>query len=223
MGLNIIFEDEYIIVLHKEPFVAVQTAKIGEKDLVSELKKYLGKDAFLGIVHRLDQPVEGVVVFAKTKQAASFLSAQISENSIKRDNQYKEKLMHKLYHADVYGHMPSEEGYLEDYLLKDGRNNASKVVASKNIKDAKLAVLHYRVIERCDEQERLEIELFTGRHHQIRVQLANANCPILGDVKYGTDASKLYSKEQGIRNTSLVAYSLSLIHPSTGKRMEFHL
>lgn len=199
----IIYEDEHIIVCQKEAGVAVQTARMSQMDMESALKNYLavrdsGKIPYLAVIHRLDQPVRGVLVFGKTPFAAKELSKQVTNHTIG-----------KYYLAEVDGIIPSEEGTLKDYLLKEGKTNTSRVV-SEETKGAKQAVLHYK---KRDEHT-LEIELVTGRHHQIRVQCAHAGMPLKGDVKYNPSADR--NDQLG-----LCAYHLVFKHPKTGKKMEF--
>ncbi len=199
----ILYEDQHIIVCRKEAGIAVQSAKMSQMDMESALKNYLavkdsGKPPYLAVIHRLDQPVRGVLVFAKTPFAAKELSRQVTDHTIG-----------KYYLAEVEGTIPVEAGTLEDYLLKDGRTNTSKVVDSKT-SGAKKATLHYK---KRDEQT-IEIELVTGRHHQIRVQCAHAGMPLKGDGKYNPDA-------QRGQQLGLCAYRLVFKHPKTGKVMEF--
>lgn len=233
-GLSkIIYEDEQVLVYHKPAGLATQSAKVGQPDVVSELKKYLarkGTDSYLGVVHRLDQPVEGLLVFAKTKAAAAHLTKQLEAGSL-----------NKQYYATVCGKPEAEAGELVDYLLKEG--NLAKVV-SQGTPQAKKAVSQYRVLE-CTETKtkgatgseasdietqapgnyisRLDIHIDTGRFHQIRAQLAHAGWPILGDSKYGTPKSQEISRRQGIRNVALFAYKLEFIHPKTGKKCEYNI
>lgn len=223
MQKNIVFEDDHIIVAYKPAGIATQTARVGQRDMVSELKNYLsgkseykGKgEPYLGLVHRLDQPVAGVLVFAKTKQAAASLSRQITDGTF-----------HKYYYAVIYGRPVQEKGRLEDYLYKDGRTNMS-IVVKKDFPEAKRAVLDYKlvktlmVLEAFQEASLMEIELFTGRHHQIRVQMANAGMVLLGDSKYGAEEDKQFSREIGCRNVALYAYKLQFKHPKTGKEVNF--
>ncbi len=224
MQKNIVFEDAHIIVAYKPAGIATQTARLGQQDMVSELKNYLarkpenkGKGApYLGLVHRLDQPVAGILVFAKTKQAAACLSKQIADGSF-----------HKYYDALVFGRPLKEQDTREDYLYKDTKTNMSLVV-KKDFPDAKEARLHYQlketlmVVEEDQEASLVEIELFTGRHHQIRVQMAHAGMPLLGDSKYGTEESKEFSRNIGCRNVALCACRLEFTHPKTGKTMHFN-
>ena len=219
---NIIDEDRDIIVIHKMPGVAVETKKIGEIDLVSALRNYVhAKDGntYIGIVHRLDQPVEGLMVVAKNPKAAAFLSSQVSGANGR---------MEKIYHARVYGQIAEEEGQLTDWLVKDGRTNLQSVVdeafaKSDKGKASKKAVLDYRVIERQEYSELLEIKLGTGRHHQIRVQLANAGVPILGDTKYGSSESIDYSRQQGIKQLALKSVRLGFVHPGNDKYVKYSI
>lgn len=221
MEKNIVFEDEHIIVIYKPAGIATQTARLGQQDMVSELKNYLsgkpeykGKgEPYLGLVHRLDQPVAGILVFAKTREAASSLSRQITNGTF-----------HKYYYSVIFGKPQKDKGRLEDYLYKDGRANLSLVV-KKEFPEAKKAVLDYKLVrtlmalEVRQEVSLLEIELFTGRHHQIRVQMANAGMPLLGDNKYGTESSRQFSRETGCRNVALYACKLEFKHPYTGKNV----
>ena len=220
----ILFEDKDIIVCRKPAGVAVQNARIGAMDLESCLKNYLavktgGRSVpYLAVVHRLDQPVEGVLVFGKTPKAAKELSAQISAGK-----------MEKIYLAVTYEQPKTEENteksscmILEDYLKKDGKTNTSSVV-SANTPGAKVARLSYEILDSAEDKISgrkkwlLKIHLDTGRHHQIRVQMAHAGLPLAGDRKYGTGNSA------GAGNVSLAlcAASLTFFHPVTGKRMKF--
>ena len=161
---EIIYEDEAIIVCRKEAGVAVQTARAGQADVVSLLKNYRAKkkeEPYIGLIHRLDQPVEGVMVFAKTPQATAKLSAQVSSRS-----------MEKEYLAVTTGVPEPQKGELRDWLLRDGKTNTSAVVA-RGTSQAKEAVLDYEVEQVLEDgqQALVHIWLHTGRHHQIRVQL----------------------------------------------------
>lgn len=205
---KILYEDDAIIVCRKEAGIPVQTAKMGLQDMVSLLKNYRvqkKEEPYIGLVHRLDQPVEGVMLFAKTKQAASALAKQVSGRSVD-----------KCYYAVVWGKMSAASGELSDYLLKDGKSNRSEVVPEQTA-GAKKAELSYRVLKEKEEKSLLDVCLKTGRHHQIRVQLSHAGCPIYGDSKYGTKG------ENGYLPLALCSYKLGFIHPTTGKRMEFEI
>ena len=217
MGLNIIFEDEHVLVVKKDAGIPVQAGKMRIMDLQGLVKNELYRrnpkagEPYLGIVHRLDQPVEGVMVFAKTPLAAGSLSDQVTDGRMK-----------KHYLALVCGKPSAEEGILVDYLLKDGRTNTSSVV-EKGVKDAKRAELRYRVLEMREEEGEVltlvEVELLTGRHHQIRVQMANAGLPLYGDTKYNPK----FQETCGYVQTALCAYKLSFVHPKTKKVMEFSI
>lgn len=249
MQTRIIYEDTHIMVCYKPAGLATQTAQVGRPDMVSELKRYLtarqgtvrgevpmqgagadhsvsgksvtGKQSkagvpYLGIIHRLDQPVEGLLVFAKTKEAAAKLTAQLSEGSL-----------NKQYYAAVCGKPAQEAGELVDYLLKE-KDMAR--VSENGAADgaAKRAVLQYQVItsvmtEMSDYISLLDIQIDTGRFHQIRVQMSHAGLPLLGDRKYGSVQSGELSRRLGICSVALYAYGVELVHPMTGKRLEFHI
>lgn len=215
MDKMIVYEDNVLLIIHKPAGIATQTSRLGQADVVSELKNYRknkGEDAYIGVVHRLDQPVEGLLVFAKNPSAAENLSRQLQGRTLKKG-----------YLALVQGE-PEENtgGKLTDFLLKDSRTNLSAVV-NEGVRGAKKAVLGWRCVKTYQGRDcsMVEVELFTGRHHQIRAQLANAGMPLLGDMKYGTDASKALSKELGVTNTALLAHKLELFHPKTGKYLKY--
>lgn len=215
---EIIYEDKDIIVCHKPAGVPTQSSRIGTKDMVSILKNHLikntakktsSREPYLAVIHRLDQPVEGLLVFAKTPAAAKELSRQLTTSGFG-----------KYYRAQALGIFEHSEGTLEDYLVKDGRANASRV-CEENVPDAKYARLHYKVIHTDtlpsgEPFSQLEIHLDTGRHHQIRVQFAHAGHPLIGDRKYGTAACSS-------RQLMLCACRLEFTHPTTGEKMVFHL
>ncbi len=213
--IEIVHEDDAVIVCHKYSGIAVQTAAPGQADMVSELKKHLakqgGSNPYLAVIHRLDQPVEGLLVFAKTEAAAAVLSKQVQDHAFTKE-----------YTALVYGKMPQQQDELTDHLVKDARSNTSRVVSEKD-KNGKRSVLHYEVIEETEKTQTLRILLKTGRHHQIRVQLSHAGCPILGDTRYGTEEAKRYALEQGVRKLCLCASRLEFTHPVTGKRMAYSI
>lgn len=213
MGLNTLYEDDELLVIKKDAGTPVQAGKMRIMDLEGIIKRELymrnpkGGEPYLGIVHRLDQPVEGVMVFAKNQKAAAALSKQVTDGTMK-----------KHYLALVCGKPSEKEGTLVDYIQKDGRSNTSKVVP-KGTKDAKRSELNYKVLKENEETALLEIELLTGRHHQIRVQMANAGWPLYGDTKY----NPAFAETTGYVQTALCAYKLSFVHPRTGKRMEFSI
>ncbi|MDE7479272.1 MAG: RluA family pseudouridine synthase [Lachnospiraceae bacterium] len=214
MDKMIVYEDNVLLIVHKPVGIATETAKIGQADLVSELKNYRkkkGEGVYIGVVHRLDQPVEGLLVFAKNAQTARKLSDELQKGNLT-----------KKYAALTAGVPQLQEGELTDFLLKDGRTNLSMVVP-EGTKGAKEAALHWKLLKHNDFVSLLEIELYTGRHHQIRTQMANAGFPLLGDFKYGSASSKDLSKELSVNSVALLAHEIQLIHPVTGKKMEFLL
>lgn len=206
--MRIIYEDAQLLVCHKPAGLATQTGRLGEKDAVSELKNYL-QGTYLGLVHRLDQPVEGLLVFAKTPETAKELSRQISSHE-----------MQKIYMALVCGEPAKNSTVLVDYLMKDSKTNTSKI-ADKGHKDAKRAELTYHILKQGVGLALIQIELNTGRHHQIRVQMSNAGYPLLGDFKYGSGISAEMSRALGIRQPALCACELSFLHPATKEGMRF--
>ena len=204
---DIIYEDMHILVCRKPAGLAVQNASFGRKDLESMLKTYLfekeGKaNPYLGIIHRLDQPVQGLVVFAKNPKSAAALSAQVQDGRMK-----------KYYRAVTCGIPKTKEERLVNYLKKNSRTNLSECVSEK-VQGAKKAELYYHVLEEKDNYALLEVELFTGRHHQIRVQMAKNQTPLYGDQKYNKNAQK---GEQ----IALCASRLEFYHPATGKKMQY--
>lgn len=215
MNLKILFEDTHVIVCYKPAGVPTQTSKIGSQDMVSILKNYLyknqkeKKEPYVAVIHRLDQPVEGILVFGKTPFAAKELSAQMQGAGFG-----------KYYQAVVCGKFEEKSGKLEHYMVKDGRVNLSKV-CDPSIKDAKRAVLFYEVeeegLEDGEERSLVNIKLETGRHHQIRVQMAAAGCPIWGDAKYNEKQSN------GRRKIALCASHLEFLHPKTKEKMIFEI
>lgn len=207
--INIIYEDKDILVCKKPAGLPTQTAKITAPDLVSELKKYLAekKESYLAVIHRLDQPVEGLLVFAKNKEAAKILSEQLKQNE-----------MNKVYYAVAVNQPPVQEGMLEDYMIKDG--SRAKIVTA-DTPGAKRAVLHYRLVAMEKGRSLYEVRLETGRFHQIRAQMAHAGMPLLGDKKYADAAIQVYSEVHGIKNVALCAFKLKLIHPKSREEMLF--
>lgn len=207
----ILYEDKEVLVCHKPVGMAVQNARVGAMDMESALKNYLagkqpGKVPYLGIIHRLDQPVEGVVVFAKSNRAAGELSRQISSGE-----------MGKIYLAVTCERPVNHSGQLEDYLKKDGRTNTSCITSEKET-GGKKARLEYELLEEASYGEKykylLRIKLETGRHHQIRVQMAHAGMPLLGDRKYNL-------QDKGEVSLGLCSSCLTFSHPGTKKKMTF--
>ena len=203
------YEDKDLLVVYKPAGLATQSARVTSPDLVSAMARHL-KGAPVYVVHRLDQPVEGLLVLAKTKQAAAALNKQLQAGTL-----------NKQYYALVHQaeELP-EEGTLVDYLWKNPQTQKAEIVLQASGK-GKQAKLHYRVLTRKDDTALLDVRIETGRFHQIRAQLAHAGFPILGDQKYGTQASMEYTTQLGIKNVSLFAYALTFTHPKTGKQMEF--
>lgn len=208
-NLNVIYEDNHIIVVEKPVNIPSQGDKTKDKDMLSIIKEYLKEkynkpgDVYLGLIHRLDRPVGGVMVFAKTSKAAARLSEQVRLKEFK-----------KTYLVIVDGKMEKESDTLEDYLLKNEKNNMSKVV-KEGTKNSKLAKLDYEVLTYNEEINLsvLKINLHTGRHHQIRVQLSSRNHSIYGDQKYG-------GRGHG-KQIALWAYKLCIDHPVKREKMEF--
>lgn len=206
------YEDEHIIIAYKPAGLATQTARVGQPDMVSELKNHL-KGGYVGVVHRLDQPVEGLLVFAKTKPAAAALSGQLEKG-----------VLNKHYCAVVCGKPECEQGELVDYLRKTSDNRTEIVdVDQAEAADAKPARLQFEVLAQSEQADisLLGIHIDTGRFHQIRAQMAHAGHPLLGDIKYGTDLSSQISRKYGVRNVALCACELECVHPVTGELIHF--
>lgn len=220
---EIIFEDKDIIVCHKPAGMATQTKRLGQQDMESFLKNYRAskkEQPYIGVVHRLDQPVEGVMVFAKNPKAAAALSKQVQQRII---GKHYYAVCTKTVHTQLQPQEQTEElslgntGTLTDYILTDKKNNISKVVspedANKN-PQAKRAVLDYEVIKQEQDKTVFDITLHTGRQHQIRLQLSNMGYSIIGDKKYG-----------GIANDKLMlcSYRIEFDHPINGTKMDFKI
>ena len=208
-NLKVLYEDNHIIVVEKIPNIPSQADKTNDLDMLTIVKQYIKDkyhkpgEVYLGLIHRLDRPVGGVMVFARTSKAASRLSEEV-----------RNKVFKKQYLAIVDGKFEQNKGEFEDYLLKNERNNISKVVKA-GTKNAKLAKLDYEVLKYVEEinLSLVKINLHTGRHHQIRVQFASRNHSLCGDQKYGT-------RGRG-KQISLWAYKLSIVHPVTKEEMTF--
>ena len=209
MNLNIIYEDNHIIVVEKIPNILSQDDETGDISMMKLVKDYLKEkynkpgNVYLGLVHRLDRPVGGVIIFAKTSKAASRLSDEV-----------RKKVFKKEYLTIVDGKFENDKGTLENYLYKDKKTNISYVF-SKDKKQAKIAKLDYEALkyDRKKDLSILKINLHTGRHHQIRVQLSNINHSIYGDQKYG--------KRGKNKQIALWAYKLTIIHPTKKEKMVF--
>ena len=180
---QILFEDNHLIVINKLPGQLVQPDTTGDDSLEEQVKLYIKYrynkpgDAFLGVAHRIDRPVSGAVVFAKTSKALVRLNEMLKQHQLK-----------KTYWAIVKNQPPQQSALLSQYILRNSKQNKSQVY-NMPVKDALLAELTYKLIGSSERYYLLEIDLMTGRHHQIRAQLASINCPIQGDIKYGSQRS----------------------------------
>ena len=206
--LNVLYEDNHIILVEKKPNVLSQGDITGDLDLLTTVKCYIKEkynkpgNVYIGLVHRLDRPVGGIMVFARTSKAAKRLNEQIKNHEF-----------NKTYVAIIDGVLKKDKGELIDYLYKDEKTGTSKVV-NKTYLGAKLSKLNYEVVGYFSNKTIVKINLITGRHHQIRLQFKNIGYPLYGDQLYGNK-----TKEQ-IR---LFAYKLSFNHPITNERLEFKL
>jgi len=207
LPLEILFEDNHIICVNKKCGEIVQHDLSGDPALEERVKEYIKEkynkpgSVFLGVVHRLDRPVSGVVMFARTSKAL----ARINE-------MFKEKTVKKTYWAIVKNKPVNESGSLEQYLFRNSKQNKS-YLHSHQVPGSKLAILHYRIIFSSNSYFLLEIDLETGRHHQIRAQLSAIGSPIRGDLKYGFDR---YNPDGGI---NLHARSIEFFHPVSKERI----
>lgn len=214
---EIIFEDKDILVCRKPAGIATQTKRLGQQDMESILKNYRakkGEPPYIGIVHRLDQPVEGLMVFAKNQQAAAHLSKQVQD-----------RVIGKYYYALSVQEMDPyhTEGVLEDYLVTDKKTNFTQALDVETLKkegkqipqNAKYAKLEWKRIKTSAHNSLFDIKLHTGRQHQIRVQMANAGCPLVGDSKYGDGADK--------EQLALCSYKLEFEHPTKKSPMQFEI
>lgn len=202
-NLNILYEDNHLIVVVKPYNVLSQSDNTKDIDMLTIIKNYIKEkynkpgNVYLGLVHRLDRPTGGIMVFAKTSKAASRLSKQI------KDNKFTKK-----YLAVVHGILEKKENILVNYLKKDENNNS----LITNEKEGKYAKLHYKVLKENKDYSVLDILLETGRHHQIRVQLKNIGHPLYGDQRYGINDKK---------QLGLFAYHLEFYHPVTKEKLIF--
>ncbi len=209
MSLEIIYEDNHLIVVNKKPSEIVQGDKTGDETLPDKIKVYLKEkykkpgNVFCGVVHRLDRPTSGTVIFARTSKALERLNKQ-----------FHDKETTKIYWAIVERKPPLTQGTLVHFLKKNEKQNKSFAFDTEQ-PNSKRAILHYKLRAASDRYFLLEIELETGRHHQIRCQLSSIGCPIKGDLKYG---AKRPNKDGSI---ALHAYSLKLSHPTTKQEMVF--
>ena len=206
MTPEILYEDDAVIVCYKPAGMPTQSPTVTQMDMVSYLRNYRmtkGEEYYIGVIQRLDQPVEGVLAFAKTQEAAANLSLQVQRHTVE-----------KRYYAIITRGIIPNEDTLVDYLVKDGRSNKAKVVTEKDPRGKK-AILHYHVVDTIDDKKLIDIQLETGRHHQIRAQLASRTAPIFGDTKYGGVATG--------RPLCLCSYRLLFTHPLTGEKMEYQI
>ncbi len=206
--LKILYEDNHLVIVNKACGDIVQGDKTGDRTLADDVKAYLKKkyhkpgDVFLGITHRLDRPTSGIVIFARTSKALSRINQLFRENKIQ-----------KTYLAVTDNPPPKLNETLTHFLIRNRKQNKSYAYP-KMIKDAKEAKLTYRYISKSDKYHLLEIDLHTGRHHQIRAQLAKINCRIKGDLKYGFSRS---NPDGGIH---LHAYRIEFVHPVKKEPMQ---
>ncbi|NMB50373.1 MAG: RluA family pseudouridine synthase [Bacteroidales bacterium] len=203
--MEILYEDNHIIIVNKSPKEIVQGDKTGDQPLLDMVKDYLREkyhkpgNVFCGVVHRLDRPTSGVVVFAKTSKALTRLNEMFKKGEID-----------KTYWAIVKDLPPRDEDTLVHYLIKNQKNNKSVAYDTEKPRSKK-AVLHYKLVGRSQKYYLLEVKLETGRHHQIRCQLAKIGLPIRGDLKYGAPRSN----PDG--SISLHARNISFVHPVSKK------
>lgn len=224
--LNVLYEDDHIIVVWKPVGLESQSSRGFGADMVSEIKRHIhklspkGGEPYVGVIHRLDKPVSGVMVYAKTKNAAAALSKQVAEHK-----------MTKKYLAVICGKPVDNVDNFVDYLLKDDVKNLSRIV-DKGINGGKRAELRMKAWETVETEADgtltlAEIELLTGRHHQIRVQMAGHGLPLWGDNKYnpmfnGEENGGGSAHSRGARvDVALASYQLTFTHPATGKIMTF--
>ncbi len=216
MRLDILYEDDHMIVCVKPPGVPSQADKTNDEDMVTIVKNYIfdkqesNDEPYVAMLHRLDRPVGGVMIFAKDKDTAAKLSKQQTDGT-----------MVKYYQAVLTGELPEEYGELSDYMVKDAKTNMSKI-CKEDTEGAKKAELTYELLDEFETDEGILsyvlIELLTGRHHQIRVQMANLGCGVWGDSKYNPKFKKLKKK---VKQIALFSSRIELDHPATGERMVF--
>lgn len=205
--LDILYEDNHIIAINKKPSQIVQVDKTGDISLEMLVKKYIAEkynkpgEAFLGVIHRIDRPVSGVVLFARTSKALVRLNEMVKNHEIE-----------KIYWAIVKNKPKQEKGRLENYLVRNEAKNKT-VITGKGNPHAQQALLDYKLISQSDNYYLLEIQLITGRHHQIRAQLAGMGCPIKGDLKYGSERSNPDA------SICLHARSVTFLHPVRNEKM----
>ena len=199
--MTVVYEDNHLIIVNKTASEIVQGDKTGDTPLSETVKQYIKEkyakpgNVFLGVVHRLDRPVSGLVVFAKTSKALARLNEMFRNSEVK-----------KTYWAIVKQRPPQDEGELVNYLVRNEKQNKSYAY-DKEVKNSKKAVLHYSLIGHSQNYFLLEVDLKTGRHHQIRCQLAKMGCPIKGDLKYG------FARSNPDGSICLHAHRVKFVHP----------
>lgn len=199
--MTVVYEDNHLIIVNKTASEIVQGDKTGDTPLSETVKQYIKEkyakpgNVFLGVVHRLDRPVSGLVVFAKTSKALARLNEMFRNSEVK-----------KTYWTIVKQRPPQDEGELVNYLVRNEKQNKSYAY-DKEVKNSKKAVLHYRLIGHSQNYFLLEVDLKTGRHHQIRCQLAKMGCPIKGDLKYG------FARSNPDGSICLHAHRVKFVHP----------
>ena len=207
-NLQVLYEDNHLIIVNKRPGDIVQGDKTGDTPLSEVVKSYLKNkyhkpgNVYLGVVHRLDRPTSGIVVFAKTSKALPRLNKMFAEKSAE-----------KIYWAIVQNAPPKQHDTLKLWLRKNEKNNKSYVF-NEEVANSKRAVLHYKLMQRLENYFLLEVRLETGRHHQIRSQLSNINCIIKGDLKYG------FKRSNPDGSIHLHAAKLSFTHPVSKEFIE---
>ena len=206
--MQVVYEDNHIIIVYKQSGEIVQGDKTGDKPLSDTVKEWIKVrynkpgNVFLGVVHRLDRPVAGLVMFGKTSKATSRLNAMFREGQV-----------HKTYWAIVSGTPKADEATLDNWLVRNEKQNKSYAY-DREVPNSKHALLRYKVIARSDNYTLLAVDLLTGRHHQIRCQLAHAGMPIKGDLKYGARRSN----PDG--SISLLSHRMSFVHPVSKKTID---
>lgn len=206
--LNVLYEDNHIIVVEKKPDILSQSDITGDIDLLSMVKEYVKEkynkpgNVYIGLVHRLDRPVGGIMIFARTSKAAKRLNDQIKNHEFS-----------KRYLVLLDGHINHKKGELINYLYKDSKTGKSSVVNERHPL-GKLSKLEYEVIDYIDDKTLVKVNLITGRHHQIRLQFSNIGYPIYGDQRYGNKSDE---------KIHLFSYELKFKHPITKELLEFKL
>lgn len=207
--IKVIYEDNHLLVVEKPVNILSQGDDTNDKDMVNLLKQYVKEkynkpgNVYIGLVHRLDRPVGGIMVFAKTSKSASRLSDQVRTKTFK-----------KTYRAIIHGAMNKKSDTLKDYLYKNKKNNMVSVV-KKEHKESKNAELSYETLSSKSNFSLVEIDLKTGRPHQIRVQFASRKHPLFGDQRYGQDVNKVGQQ------IALWSHKIEIEHPTTKEKMEF--